>query len=192
MADAKPAENTAEAPPKKKSKLLLIIAILLALILIGGAAAVFMLLSHNNADEEGDAEEEEVVEVEEPKKKKKKDPAAPPVYVALDTFTVNLMPVDDLGDQYLQVVMSLELEDSAEEANLKARMPKIRNDITLLLSSQTAPDLQTAEGKLKLATDLKDKINFVLNPPTITRKGEVPKTPEGPVTEVLFTSFIVQ
>ena len=191
MADAKPAENTAEAPPKKKSKLLLIIAILLALILVVGAAAVFMLISHNNADEEY-ADEEEVVEAEEPKKKKKKDPAAPPVYVALDTFTVNLMPVDDLGDQYLQVVMSLELEDSAEEANLKARMPKIRNDITLLLSSQTAPDLQTAEGKLKLATDLKDKINFVLNPPTITRKGEVPKTPEGPVTEVLFTSFIVQ
>lgn len=191
MADAKPAENTDQTPPKKKSKLLLIIAILLTLILIGGVVGLFLLLQHNNSDDDA-TDEEEVIEVAEPKKKKKKDPATPPVYVALDAFTVNLMPVDDLGDQYLQVMMSLELEDITEEANLKARMPRVRNDITILLSSQTAPDLQTSEGKLKLAKDIKDKINWVLHPPTVNRKGDNPPTPEGPVMDVLFTSFIVQ
>ena len=191
MADEKPAEKAAEAaPPKKKSKLLLIIAILLALILIGGAVGVFLLLQHNSDEEV--VEEEEVVEAEAPKKKKKKDPAAPPVYVALDTFTVNLMPVDDLGDQYLQVAITLELEDAAEEANLKTRMPRVRNDVTILLTSQTAPALQSPDGKMKLAAELKDKINWAINPPTQVHKGENPPTPDGPVTDVLFTSFIVQ
>lgn len=191
MADEKPTTNAAEAPPKKKSKLLLIIAILLALILIGTAAGLFLLLQHNS-DEESIDEEEVVVEADPPKKKKKKDPAAPPVYVALDTFTVNLMPVDDLGDQYLQVGITLELEDATEEANLKTRMPRVRNDVTILLTSQTAPGLQSPDGKMKLAADIKDRVNWAINPPVIIHKGETPPPPDGPVTDVLFTSFIVQ
>ncbi len=188
MANEAKVAEAGEAPPKKKSKLLWIVAILLTLILIGGAAGVFFLWQKNNhAAEDEDVAEEEVVET----KKKKKKENTPPVYVALDTFTVNLMPVDDLGDQYLQVTMSLELEDGAEEANLKAYMPKLKNDITLLLSSQNAPDLQTSEGKIKLAEALRDKINWVLNPPS-KKRGENPPPPEGPVISVLFTSFIVQ
>ncbi len=184
--DTKPTDKVAAEPTKKSNKLLLVVAILLAFILIGGALGAFLLFQ-KNSDDDQDNTEEEVVEV----KKKKKKESAPPVYVELETFTVNLLPVDDLGDQYLQVAMSLELEDVTDEANLKARMPKIRNDITLLLSSQTAPNLQTSEGKLKLAEDLRDKINVILNPPLTRRNGEV-SLPNGPVISVLFTSFIVQ
>jgi flagellar FliL protein len=70
-------------------------------------------------------------------------------------------------------------------------MPKIRNNIMLLLSSQKASQLQPKEGKEKLASDLKSEINAILEPPKKNKKGQVIET-DGPVKSVLFTSFIIQ
>lgn len=182
--DAKPAEGeTAEAPKKSKKLLIIILAVVLVLVLGGGAAA-FMLMSGNQADED----EEHAEEPAKPAKKaKKKDaPAAPPVFVNLDPFTVNLVP--ETGDQYLQVVLSLELEDAAADLELKAQMPRIRNNITLLLSSKKASELLPKEGKEALAESLRNEINTVINPP----RGKNAGAPEGPVVSVLFTSFIIQ
>ena len=107
----------------------------------------------------------------------------------MDPFTVNLVP--ETGDQYLQVALSLELEDIVEEPALKAVMPKIRNNITLLLSSKKASELMPKEGKEQLAESLRDEINSVIEPPKKNKKGEL-VMPEGPVKSVLFTSFIIQ
>ena len=129
-------------------------------------------------------------EVAKPKKKeKKKDAHAVPAFINLDPFTVNLVP--ETGDQYLQVALSLELEDIVEEPALKAVMPKIRNNITLLLSSKKASELMPKEGKEQLAESLRDEINSVIEPPKKNKKGEL-VMPEGPVKSVLFTSFIIQ
>ena len=179
--DAKPAEEgTAEAPKKSKKLLIIILAVVLVLILAGGGAA-FMLMSGNHADED-DENAEEVVK---PKKAKKKDaPAAPPVFVNLEPFTVNLVP--ETGDQYLQVVLSIELENPEADLAMKSLMPRIRNNITLLLSSKKASELLPKEGKEQLAAALKDEINSVVNPGS--KKG----SDEGPVVSVLFTSFIIQ
>lgn len=185
--DAKPAEEGAEAPPKKSKKLLIIILAVVLLVVLGGGGAAFMLLKKGD-HEEGD--EEVAEETAKPKKKdKKKDAHAAPVFVNLEPFTVNLVP--ETGDQYLQVVLSLELEDATEEPALKAVMPKIRNNITLLLSSKKASELMPKEGKEHLAESLKDEINGVVEPPKKNKKGEV-VSPEGPVKSVLFTSFIIQ
>ena len=70
-------------------------------------------------------------------------------------------------------------------------MPKIRNNITLLLSSKKASELMPKEGKEQLAESLKDEINGVIEPPKKNKKGEL-VAPEGPVKSVLFTSFIIQ
>ena len=185
--DAKPAEEGAEAPKKSKKLLIIVLAVVLLLVLGGGGAA-FMLLKKSDHDEEGD---EEVAEetTKHKKKEKKKDPAAMPVFVNLDAFTVNLIP--ETGDQYLQVVLSLEIEDITEEAALKGNMPKIRNNITLLLSSKKASELLPKEGKEQLAEALRDEINSVIEPPKKNKKGEF-VAPEGPVKSVLFTSFIIQ
>ena len=107
----------------------------------------------------------------------------------MEPFTVNLVP--ETGDQYLQVVLSLEIEDAAADAALKAVMPKIRNNITLLLSSKKASELLPKEGKEQLAEQMRDEINVILNPPRKSKKGE-PVAPDGPVLSVLFTSFIIQ
>jgi len=180
--DAKPAEEgTAEAPKKSKKLLIIILAVVLVLVLGGGAAA-FMLLSGNDEAHEDEDYAEETVK---PKKTKKKDaPSAPPVFVNLDPFTVNLVP--ETGDQYLQVVLSIELDNAEADLAMKSLMPRIRNNITLLLSSKKASELLPKEGKEQLATALKDEINTVINPGN--KKGAA----DGPVVSVLFTSFIIQ
>ena len=183
--DAKPAEEGVETPPKKSKKLLIIIlAVVLLLVLGGGAAAVLLLKGGSHADEDEEVAEETV----KPKKKDKKA-EAPPVFVNMDPFTVNLVP--ETGDQYLQVVLSLELEDATAETAIKMQMPKIRNNITLLLSSKKASELLPKEGKQQLAAALMDEINGVIEPPVRNKKGETVKS-EGPVKAVLFTSFIIQ
>lgn len=187
--DAKPAEEGAE-PPKKSKKLLIIILAVVLVLVIGGGAAAFMLMK---GGDHGDEDDEEVAEeTAKPKKKdkeKKKDAHAAPVFVNLDAFTVNLIP--ETGDQYLQVTLSLELEDATADPALKSLMPKIRNNITLLLSSKKASELLPKEGKEALAESLKDEINSVIEPPVKNKKGEL-IPPDGPVKSVLFTSFIIQ
>jgi flagellar FliL protein len=184
--DAKPAEEGAEAPKKSKKLLIIILAVVLLLVLGGGGAAYMLLKKGTPEDGDEDVAEETV---KSKKKDKKKDAHAAPVFVNLEPFTVNLVP--ETGDQYLQVVISLEIEDPLEEPTLKAQMPKIRNNLTLLLSSKKASELLPKEGKEHLAESLKEEINSVIEPPKKNKKGEV-VTPEGPVKSVLFTSFIIQ
>lgn len=86
----------------------------------------------------------------------------------------------------MQVVMALELEDMTADPILKGQMPRIRNNLTMILSSKKASELLTKEGKEQLAKEIKDEINGILDP---SAKG---KAPEGPVLSVLFTSFIIQ
>ena len=102
---------------------------------------------------------------------------------------MNLIP--ETGDQYLQVILALELEDIAAENELKGQMPKIRNNIMLLLSSKKASELLPKEGKESLAEALKEEINDIIEPPKKNKKGEKTSS-EGPVKSVLFTSFIIQ
>lgn len=186
--DAKAAVEGAEAPKKKSKKLLIIILAAVLVLVLGGAGAAFMLMK--DADHAEDDDEEIAEETTKSKKKdKKKDTNAPPVFVNLDAFTVNLVP--ETGDQYLQVVLSLELENAAADPVLKSLMPKIRNNITLLLSSKKASEILPKEGKESLAEALKAEINGVVEPPEKNSKGKV-ISPEGPVKSVLFTSFIIQ
>ncbi len=146
-----------------------------------------MLLSKSEPAED---DEEVTAETAKTKKKdKKKEAHVAPVFINLDAFTVNLVP--ETGDQYLQVMLSLEIEDVASEPMLKSLMPKIRNNITLLLSSKKASELLPKEGKERLAEQLKAEINNVAEPPEKNKKGEVIHA-EGPVKSVLFTSFIIQ
>lgn len=183
--DAKAAETTEQAPPKKSKKLLIIIiAAVLVLVLVGGGAAFFLLKKSDHPPEDEEAAEETA------KPKKKKDKEAHPVFVNLEPFTVNLVP--ETGDQYLQVTLAVEFDDPAGEGEAKTHMPKIRNNVTLLLSSKKASELLTKEGKEKLAAELKETINEVLEPPKSGKKGEKAKSEDGPVKDVLFTSFIIQ
>ncbi len=180
--EAKSADEGSAASPNKGKKLLIIILALLLLLMVVGGGIAYKLLSSSHADEDDEYAEETV----KPKKAKKKDHAAP-VFVNLDPFTVNLVP--ETGDQYLQVTLSLELEGPDSEVALKSLMPRIRNNITLLLSSKKASELLPKDGKEQLAQALKNEINLAIEAPSRGNKGG---TVDGPVQTVLFTSFIIQ
>jgi flagellar FliL protein len=171
-------EKVEAAAPNKSGKFLMIVIIaLLVVVLVVGGAGAFFLLKRQNV--EGIDEEE--VPVEPVRKKRNAEPRIP-VYVEMDAFTVNLLP--ESGEQFVQVTVSVEVADAESSEMVKTYTPKIRNNVMLLLSSKKASELLTKEGKEKLAGEIRDQMNQVLDP---RAKGD-----DVPVREVLFTSFIIQ
>lgn len=168
------ADPKAEAVPAAGggSKKKLIIIVLAAVLLaggIGGGAAWFFL--HGKSDEGGETSA---------KHKKKAAPVGPPVFVPIEPFTVNLQPEN--GEQYLQITFTLQVASLEQVELVKDNMPKVRSRLLLLLSSKKASEINTPEGKKKLA----DEIMAQVKEP-FSEKGEPQE-----VTDVLFTSFIIQ
>ncbi len=201
MATAAPAPAT-EAPvvaPKGKKKLIIIIAAVLLLVLIGGGATVFVLkkraASALAADEGGTA-------AHAPAAHAKADPSHPPVFLALDPFTVNL--ADKETDRFAQVGVTLEVKDAAASDELKGFMPAIRNNVLMILAHKTSAELLTLEGKERLARQILRAsvlpMGVELDPDPRDVPADAPpakKTKsnnmsESPVTKVLFSNFIIQ
>ena len=177
--DAKPEAEGAAVAPKKSKKLLIVIVAALVLVLALGGGGFMVWKKMHPADEEDEVE----VAAAKPKAEKKKGAKeAGPIYIALDQFTVNLAP--DNGDQFLQVMISVEVEDITVGDRLKNYTPKLRNNVMLLLSGKKASELITKAGKEALANEIRDLINEILDPGA--------KPGYGPAKEVLFTSFIIQ
>jgi flagellar FliL protein len=177
---AKEVKPEVEAVPKKSGKklLIVIIVLLVVVLLVGGVGALLLLKRSNNAEEF----EEEEVPVETVRSRKKGAKPLLPVYVAMDAFTVNLIP--ESGEQFVQLIISVEVADAESGEMIKTYTPKIRNNVMMLLSSKKASELLTRDGKEKLAEEIRDQMNQVLDP---RAKGN-----DAPVREVLFTSFIIQ
>ena len=113
-------------------------------------------------------------------KKKKKDKEAPPEYLAIEPFTVNLQPEN--GDQYLQVAFTLQVGGAEQAEIIKANMAKVRSRVLLLLSGKKASEINTVQGKQQLAGEI---LAVVKEP--FSEHGD-----EQEVSDVLFTSFIIQ
>ena len=160
-------ENTPDGKKSKKKLILIVAAALLVLLAGAGAAWFFLLRSHEPAHEE-------TVEV----KKEKANPKAPPVFVALDPFTVNLQP----SGQFLQTSLTLQVETAADAEHLKAYLPQIRSRLLLMLSGKTAEEISTVEGKNQLTLE----IMALLKLPLAT--GMEPLQ----VSNVFITSFVIQ
>jgi flagellar FliL protein len=158
------------APPKAKSKMMIIIIAVVLLAAIGGGGAWFM--TRGSAEDHAEAS---------PKKSHKAAKAAPPEYVALESFTVNLQQ-ENGTDQYLQIQMTLQVAGAEQVELFKTNMAKVRNRVLLLLSSKKASEINTIEGKKKLAEEIV----------ATTKEPFVEKGDEQEVSEVLFTSFIIQ
>ena len=176
-----PSDAPPAAPKKKLGKILLIAGLVLVL-LIGGGTAAFLMLSKTPHEDESEAS---ATDEKTPKKKKKEDKdERKPAYTPLEPFTVNL--TSEAGDQFLQVAITLDMNDPAAVEKSKVYMAKIRNDIMIHLSGKKPSELATKEGKQSLGIELRNQINAVLEPDSVGKKGG------GPVKEVLFTSFIIQ
>ncbi|WP_137939674.1 flagellar basal body-associated FliL family protein [Chitinivorax sp. B] len=166
-----------EEKPKSKKMLVIIIAVVLVLILvIGGVAAALLLSGGSSGDHEAEVAQEK--DSSKKKEKKKKDKEAPPVFEKLEVFTVNLAGE---SNEMLQTEINVELLDEKQKEKLKPYMPKIRNNVIMVLSSKLAADLKTADGKKKLIDELKVAINEAMGA----------EDDEG-VQSVTLSSFILQ
>eukprot|EP01114_Cavostelium_apophysatum_P017041 TRINITY_DN4970_c0_g4_i2.p4 TRINITY_DN4970_c0_g4~~TRINITY_DN4970_c0_g4_i2.p4 ORF type:complete len:174 (-),score=63.93 TRINITY_DN4970_c0_g4_i2:375-896(-) len=171
---ADPKADPAAAAPAGSKKKLVVIAVAAVLLLGGGGgAAWYFMHAGGDATAEHDSPKES-------KKKKKKESDAKPEYVPVEAFTVNLQPEN--GEQYLQVQFTLQVAGAEQGTLLKDNMAIVRNRVLLLLSGKKASEISTVEGKQQLAAE----IQAIIREP-FEKDGD-----EQEVTDVLFTSFIIQ
>ncbi|WP_027864435.1 flagellar basal body-associated protein FliL [Massilia alkalitolerans] len=176
MAQAKPKADpkadAAAAPAGSKKKLIVIAAAAVLLLGGGGGAAWYFMQGGDGAAAHESPKES--------KKKKKKDAGIKPEYVPVEAFTVNLQPEN--GEQYLQVQFTLQVAGTEQATLVKDNMAIVRNRVLLLLSGKRASEISTVQGKQQLAAE----IQAIVQEP-FDKDGD-----EQDVTDVLFTSFIIQ
>jgi flagellar FliL protein len=154
-------DGTVDAAPAGKSKKKLFIVVGAVVVLLGGGAGAWFFTQGSHASGEAEAE-----------------PSKAPVFLALDTFTVNLQG----GEQYLQTDITLQVADQAQVDAIKLYMPRVRSRLLTLLSGKHADELIAADDKKKLAQDILGQVKQPFD-----SKGK----PQD-VTDVLFTSFVIQ
>jgi len=161
--DPKSAED-AVAPASSKKLIIIIVAAVVLLAAAGGAAWFFM-------HQKSGAHKEEA---------KHEEPAKAPVFMTLETFTVNLQP--DPDEKFLQLDMQLQVASPEVAELLKTQMPVVRNRLLLLLTSKTASEILTMEGKKHLSDEIVTEMKKPFS------EGAKPQEILG----VFFTSFVVQ
>lgn len=175
MAQAKPKADlkadAAAAPAGSKKKLIVIAAAAVLLLGGGGGAAWYFMQGGDGAAAHESPKES---------KKKKKKEGVKPEYVPVEAFTVNLQPEN--GEQYLQVQFTLQVAGTEQATLVKDNMAIVRNRVLLLLSGKRASEISTVQGKQQLAAE----IQAIVQEP-FDKDGD-----EQDVTDVLFTSFIIQ
>ncbi|WP_332745619.1 flagellar basal body-associated FliL family protein [Hydrogenophaga sp.] len=183
------------AKPKKSRKLLFIILGVVLLALIGAGAALFIMKKNAAAadDEYADDEPEATHQA--------KDPKHAPTFLPLENMVVNL--ADPGGTRFIQLGLTLQLQDAKTEADVKTYMPSIRSDILLLISQRTADEMLQVQGKAKLANDIiaaiSKEMGYVVAgheadevEGAAKKKKKKAAAPPNPVQAVLFSSLIVQ
>ena len=209
-AAAAPAVVDAEvvAPKKGKKKLIIIVAAVLAVLLIGGGVAAYVLKQKAAAAEAAAEGEDGDAPAAKEEHAKKDEHKAPPVFVALDPFVVNL--ADREAERFAQIGVTLQVDDAKFADELKLYMPAVRNGILMVLAHKTSAELLERAGKEKLAAEI---MRESVRPMGIVIEVEEPATEpsadadtadkpkkkkkkkpaeHNPITSVNFSSFIIQ
>jgi len=183
-----PKDKAAAGAAPKKSKMMLIV--ILLLLVVAGAGGFFGW-KHFKAKADTTAQttapghdEEESSDEEKPKKgkkkkKKEKEHGEDGATVNFEPFLVNL--ADKEASRYVKTSIRLLVanKESAETiAKGETLMPRMRDTILTLLSTKTAEEMTSNEGKEKLKKEILEKVNEYL--------------PEEGAEDVFFTDFVVQ
>jgi flagellar FliL protein len=168
--DNETTEDNTAGKGKKKNFLLFVIIGALVVVTAAGGGAFFFLSS--DTDDEKLAQEIARDEAS----KMSTTAASIGVMLELEPFVVNL--ADPKARHFLKTSITLELrtEKSKEQAN--SVLPMIRNDIIMLLSSQTLEDVITMEGKIRLRDEIVARVTRILG--------------EGYLRNIYFSQFVVQ
>jgi flagellar FliL protein len=158
------ASGTDAVGAKSRTKIWMMLGVIALLLGGGGGAGAWYLTRSGPGHQDPD----------------KAETPRPPLFLALDPFTVNLQ--EESGEQYLQVGLTLKVDDQGQIDLLKLHMPEVRSRLLMLLSSKKGSEILTPEGKRRLSDEI---IAQVKQP--LTLNGP----PQG-VSAVFFTSFVIQ
>ena len=149
------------------TKMLIILGVVFFL-LVGGGIFAYIMLSSPEAHSKPQPETQSL--------DPEKATDLPGPIFSLDTFIVNLL--DDSGRRYLKTSINLELNEKLVEEEIKQKMPLIQDTIIVLLSSKSYDDVADISGKLRLRTQIINRLNSILT--------------VGKVNKVYFTDFVIQ
>lgn len=203
---AAPAEG--DAPKKGPKKLIMIIVAVVLLVVVGGGAALFLMkknAAHAEDGEDGEAETSHAAK--EAPKPKHDSHGAPPAFVPLDPFIVNL--ADRETERFAQIGLTLQVDDPKIAEEIKTYMPAIRNSVLMILSHKTSDQLLSQEGKEKLAEEIRRDaaraMGYEIDDPededAPKAEEEAPKKKKkkkkkveqyNPIVKVNYANFIVQ
>lgn len=119
--------------------------IVIGVLVIGLAGGAFMFFSGKGGEK---------------KEKVKKGGAQEAVLIDLEPIVVNLF--DPTGKRYLQIKLSLEVENKKVEEIIKKNDSKIKDIIIFYLSGKTVEDVLKPYAKEEIKKELLQKINEVL------------------------------
>jgi flagellar FliL protein len=105
---------------------------------------------------------------------------APPVFLPLAPFTVNLE--SPRGNRLLYIGVTFKLADEDASRLVQSRLPELKSRMLLLLSGQNPQELTSQSGKLALQNTLRDELSRPYS------EGGQPLA----ITGVLYNDFIVQ
>ena len=172
-----------EAEAKSGGGMMKIILLVNGLLLIIGIAVGVTLFLVSGDDEEKSAEDTEVLEEIEGAGEGGSggNKRGTPVYIPLNpAFVVNFENQEQVS--FLQVDIQLMTYDSSVEEAIKVHMPRVRNELLLLLGGKQYHEINTREGKRALATEAIGEIKKVLE-----EVGE-----PSSIEALYFTSFVMQ
>ncbi len=107
-------------------------------------------------------------------------PPAPPVFMALEPFTVNLQPGG--AQRHLHVALSLRLQDAATQALLAQYLPEVRSRVLAVLANREGQALMEPPARQALSEELLQALRRPYSEPQ----------PPGQVLAVMFTTFLLQ
>lgn len=157
MAEEKEAPQDGEEAPKKKSKIAFFAILGIALLLLGGGGLYAYLTFL--APMEGPEVREEIGE-----------------FFAMEPFVVNL--ADPTGKRYLKIQIQIELENPQAVANAERAVPKLRDNVIMMMTALSFEEVMTPEGKIRIRDELLERFNVVMRPDR--------------VRNIYFTEFVVQ
>lgn len=167
------------SPPRRQAGLSMVVVIALALavvLLLGGGTAGVLFATGVLGGSPDTTEAETAEAAEEPP-----PPPAPPVYLPLEpVIVVNLR--GEGATTYLQAGIEVMARGEETISAVQEHMPVVRNNLLLLLGSQTYKDIDDRQGKERLRQQALEEVNKVLAEQGI----------EEQVEAVYFTSFVLQ
>ncbi|MGQ9499934.1 MAG: flagellar basal body-associated FliL family protein [Dissulfurimicrobium sp.] len=160
--------------PKKKKTILLIAIISLVLVLIIAGLGSYLFLFKKPSNEALERETARDVGAKGDDKGKGEEKVG--IMVDIEPFVVNLD--DPRARHFLKIAITIEVPDEKAKKEIEKFMPKIKNEIIMVLSSKTLDDVIPVDGKVRLRDELMVRLANILG--------------QDRLTNIYFSQFVAQ